>query len=309
MKLLYLHEALGSLGGAEANVLITATEFSKRGVEVGLVTQKETGKNTEKWKALFRDNIFYYDQAEPSEIIDKFQPNVVYTHKWSHLPTLENWVKCDIPMARMVHDHESYCLRGYKYFPVSREICRKPAGLHCVFPCLAMLKINRGKFPPVELQSYSEKLKEISLCRQMDAQFVVTDYMQNELLINGFSEEKIHIFPPVPREVEPVNSTYSDRNLIIFAGQIIRGKGVDLLVKALSQMKEPFECVVLGEGSHQSRCQQLCDELQVADKVRFAGFIPQRELQGYYIFATVLVVPYVWPEPFAKFGLEAMKSG
>ncbi|MEM6822493.1 MAG: glycosyltransferase family 4 protein, partial [Verrucomicrobiota bacterium] len=43
--------------------------------------------------------------------------------------------------------------------------------------------------------------------------------------------------------------------------------------------------------------------------VRFAGFIPQRELQAYYKDATVLVVPSVWPEPIATIGLEAMKSG
>ena len=42
MKLLFTHQCFGSLGGAEANAFITATEMKKRGHQVGLLSQLQS---------------------------------------------------------------------------------------------------------------------------------------------------------------------------------------------------------------------------------------------------------------------------
>jgi glycosyltransferase involved in cell wall biosynthesis len=95
----------------------------------------------------------------------------------------------------------------------------------------------------------------------------------------------------------------------LFAGQIIRGKGVDLLLKALAKLKVPFECLILGDGNHRGYCQRLCARLNLADRVQFRGFVPPDELQRFYLDASVFVVPSVWPEPFGMVGPEAMRYG
>ena len=52
---------------------------------------------------------------------------------------------------------------------------------------------------------------------------------------NGFDERRIEIHPPVPRMGDAaLRSNFSPRNLILYAGQIIRGKGVDVLLRALA---------------------------------------------------------------------------
>jgi len=309
LRLLYVHESFGSLGGAEANVLITATELKKRGVTVGLWSRRATGKGEERWREVFGENVYWETKDTLDSIRQRFAPDVAYVHKWDHLPTLEELVNSGLPLARMVHDHDIYCLRSYRYNPFTRAVCHRPISGYCIFPCGAPLKRNREGVLPFKWVSYFDKLKELALVRRFDRMFVVTHYMQAELELNGFASDRINIFPPVPRPGEPLEPSFSNRNLILYAGQIIRGKGVDLLLKALARVKAPFEAVILGDGNAKAACEKLSRKLGLENRVRFAGFIPQDELKAYYRDASLVAVSSVWPEPIATIGLEVMRYG
>jgi len=158
--------------------------------------------------------------------------------------------------------------------------------------------------------SYRRQMACIELNRAFSAYFVVTRYMRDELVRQGFAPERIHIFPPIPvprpATFEP---TFSDRNIVLFAGQIIRGKGLDVLLRALAQCRQPFQLIVLGSGSHQAACEQLARELGLAGRVLFPGFVSQEKLAEYYRDATLVAVPSVWPEPIATIGLEVLRYG
>ena len=59
--------------------------------------------------------------------------------------------------------------------------------------------------------------------------------MKEELLRNGFESRKIEIHPPVPNlDTKGPRSTFSERNLLLYVGQVIRGKGVDVLLESLA---------------------------------------------------------------------------
>jgi glycosyltransferase involved in cell wall biosynthesis len=306
VKLLYVHETLGSLGGAEANVHITATELKQSGWDVGLLYRRRSGRSEPAWDSLFSPHLFLGD---PAAALATFQPDVIYVHKWDDLAGLEALLDSGIPAVRMVHDHDIYCLRSYKYHVLSRKICRRPASPFCVFPCLAPLKRQRGGKLPFSWQSYSAKLREIETDRRFSAHFVVTEYMRHELEINRFERARIEIFPPVPRPAPPLTSNFSERNLLVYAGQIIRGKGVDVMLESLARVKHPFELIILGDGHHKPTCEKLTRKLGLQDRVRFAGFIPQDELRQYYAEASAVLIPSVWPEPIATVGLEVMRFG
>jgi glycosyltransferase involved in cell wall biosynthesis len=210
----------------------------------------------------------------------------------------------------MVHDHDLYCLRSYKYFPLTRRICTRAAGLYCVFPCGAVLARNRNGRLPVRWKSYLARKKEIRLHRHFQRLVVATDYMKQELLRNGFEERRIEIHAPVPQtcdDAEP--GSFDDRNLIVYAGQVIRGKGVDVLLESLAQVRAPFECVIFGDGQHRAYCEELGRRLGLNGRVVFRGYQPPDEMQPFYSQASLAVVSSVWPEPFGAVGLEAMRHG
>jgi len=97
--------------------------------------------------------------------------------------------------------------------------------------------------------------------------------------------------------------------LILFAGQIIRGKGVDLLIKAMSKLTVPFEAIFLGDGSHRPFCEKLSAKLGLTKHTKFVGYVPHDQTRHYYLEASVFAMPSVWPEPFGMAGPEAMRYG
>lgn len=311
MQILYVHECRGALAGAEANVAITAEELRAAGHEVALLHTRDSGRDMERWERIFPRH-FSLENTSPaagtSAALADFQPDVIYVHKMSDLSVLERLTRGDYPLVRMVHDHDIYCLRSYKYNYFTREICTKPAGLHCIVPCLGCFVKNEGDGMPVKWASYRDKRREISLNQRFNRMVVVTTYMRDELLKNGFDADKIRIHGPVPRPGRNgVRSNFSERNLIVYAGQIIRGKGVDVLLESLAKVQSPFECIILGDGNHRAFCEDLSLRLGLADRVKFMGFVPQQELLTYYKECSAVALSSLWPEPIATIGLEVMR--
>jgi len=238
-----------------------------------------------------------------------FEPDLIYVHKMPQLDAMEALFGSGIPVVRMVHDHDLYCMRSYKYNFFTRKICRRPASAYCIFGCAAFLARNReGKFP-LKWVSYFAKKKEIRLNHKCTRLIVATQYMRDELIRNGFQAERIDVLPPVPQPSQATLRSNFSRNLLIFAGQIIRGKGVDVLLESLARVEVPFDCIILGDGNHRGYCEQLSRQLGLESRVHFKGFIPQNEIKEYYREATAVVLSSVWPEPFGAIGLEGMRYG
>jgi glycosyltransferase involved in cell wall biosynthesis len=272
-----------------------------------------TGKGEQLWNETFLER-FPVANGNNSPAtrgaLETFRPDAIYVHKMSDLQVLDALTRSVQPVAHMVHDHDLYCMRSYKYFPHSRNICTRAAGPCCIFPCGATLARNRNGGFLFRWVSYRAKKKEIALNRRFQRMIVATRYMKEELLRNGFDARRIEIHAPVPRSNESAKpASFSAANLIIYSGQIIRGKGVDILLESLAHTKMPFECLIFGEGNHRPYCEKLSEKLGLADRVRFKGYLPQSELEQFYADASLAVVSSVWPEPFGAVGLEAMRHG
>ncbi|KPQ33764.1 MAG: Glycosyltransferase [Phormidesmis priestleyi Ana] len=87
-------------------------------------------------------------------------------------------------------------------------------------------------------------------------------------------------------------------------------KGVDVTIRALPQIAKAFptvKYVVIGRGDDQPRLAQLAIDLGVADRVVFAGFVPDEALIDHYRLADVYVMPS--KEGFGIVYLEAMACG
>jgi glycosyltransferase involved in cell wall biosynthesis len=308
MKLAFVHQYLGALGGAETDILLSATHLRQRGYQLALLYESGTGRNEDSWRSVFHEQVPLVAGVEP--FLNQVQPDLVYLHSISNLDVLEALVRSGKPLVRHVHDHRLYCLRGYKYNYFTREICRRPTGLHCILPCAAFVGRNpAGKFP-LRWQSYAAKRKEILLNQRCHQFIAYSQYHKQELVRNGFAPERVHVNAPVrsPGSDGPVSSL-GERNLVLFAGQIIRGKGVDLLLRALSKVRVPFEAIILGDGNHRPYCERLCRRLGLSDRVRFEGFVSREIMKEFTLQASVLVVSSVWPEPFGFVGPEALSYG
>jgi len=312
MRLLYVHERIGAQGGAEVNILLTARELVRRGHCVALAHGGDESADAE-WRSAFTERMPMGNPARVDALdqaLTQFQPDVVFLNKFSDPDVLQTLERCCRPVIRVVHDHDLYCMRSYKYHYFSRRICTRAASAYCVFPCGASLGRARGAGFPLRWIGYRAKLREIAVNKKFYRMLVATDYMRDELLRNGFAFDRIEVHPPVPHQTAfQDNPSFSGRNLIVYAGQIIRGKGVDVLLESLARVTSPFECVILGDGSHRATCERLSKSLGLEGRVHFKGHVPQARVVDFYRDASLAVMSSVWPEPFGATGMEAMRCG
>jgi glycosyltransferase involved in cell wall biosynthesis len=313
MRLLFVHERFGSLGGAESNIFVTAQELGRRGHEVGIAHGGSSAQGDPLWHQVFACRFALDEAPSPSAIesaLAQFRPDVVFLHKCSDPRILQALACSPRPVVRMVHDHDLYCMRSYKYNYFSRRICMRPLSLYCIFPCGACVARSSEGGIPIRWVSYLAKRREIEANKRFHRLVVATAYMREELLRNGFSSDQIEIHAPVPRGgTHDDLPSLSSRNLIVYSGQIIRGKGVDILLHALARVESRFECRIFGDGNQRPQCELLRDRLGLAGKVHFEGFVPQERIVAAYSDASVAVMSSVWPEPFGASGLEAMRCG
>jgi glycosyltransferase involved in cell wall biosynthesis len=87
-------------------------------------------------------------------------------------------------------------------------------------------------------------------------------------------------------------------------------KGVDITIRALPAIVKAVPSVkylAIGRGDDRPRLERLAQELGVADRVVFAGFVPTTELPNHYRLADLYVMPS--QEGFGIVYLEAMACG
>lgn len=315
-RILIVHEKYGLSGGAEQFIYTFAQQLGAD-FDFSILFDEDSGNGAALFDPLFsRDRALDFsatesDLREPvQQLLDEVRPQLVFVHKCLSFPLLKLLKASGIPMARMVHDHDTYCLRSYRYFPWSRKVCDCRAGWKCVFPCLAMVKRSRQRRLGYEYKSLRRLLQGLRLDRQFDAVIANSEYMKAQLLLNGFAESKTHVIYPLPpdRAVEPLPMGEAAQE-ILYVGQVIRGKGLDYLIRSLSRMRQEVRLTVCGTGSFLPACKALAQELGLSDRISFEGFVAPERLPDYYARSLCVAVPSVWPEPFGMVGLEAMRYG
>ncbi len=313
LRILFVHDRFGAFGGAESNILTTAIALREHGSIPAILHGAPTGRSEETWTNTFPCR-FSFAESDSGEAVSaamtSFQPDVIYVHNLADLDAIVALLASGVSSVRMVHDHDLYCMRSYKYNYVSRQICDRALSPYCVVPCGAVIKRGREGDFPIKWVSYFDKVRELELNRRFDRVLVASHFMKAELLRNRFSEEKIEIHPPVPQwNGATLQSNFSDRNLIVYSGQITRGKGVDVLLQSLAQVNAPFECLIFGDGNYRGHSEKLCRVLGLSNRVHFKGYVPPEEISRHYRECSVAVVSSVWPEPFGAAGLEGMCYG
>lgn len=144
--------------------------------------------------------------------------------------------------------------------------------------------------------------------KNVDAFVAFSQYMQLELEKDGI--ESFHI-PNATRLFDYVPLD-SDSKIVAYVGRLEKVKGVDYLIKSISEVKAmvpKIKLIVAGIGDHEAALKDLVTELHLEDNVNFIGQQNRDQLYELYKKSSVIIVPSIWPEPFGKVGIEAMSVG
>lgn len=96
---------------------------------------------------------------------------------------------------------------------------------------------------------------------------------------------------------------------VLFVGRLIEGKGIQVLLKAITLLPKNVEVhlTIVGDGIYKNDLVNLQDELNIANQVTFAG--ATTNVSKYYEQSDVFIHPAIWNEGFGITLIEAMSSG
>ncbi|MGD9388722.1 MAG: glycosyltransferase family 4 protein [Gammaproteobacteria bacterium] len=301
MKVLHVHQHARFFGGVEQILHDTASGLAERGSAQALLhlDGAEAPDFLGPFAAAGRD----------ISILQSFDPDVVLVHKLADAPLARRLAELR-PSIRFVHDHDVYCPRRHKYFPLTGKVCERPAGATCYAAGCFVERSPAGSIMPVSFRGFGAFQRNMTANRGMRRYVAGSRWVAGQLERNGFNAEHIDVVHPVPRAVTGLRALpRTDKPNILFVGQIVRGKGVDLMLHALAVLPGEWQATVVGDGNHLPQCQAMARELGLKDRVRFTGWVPHDQLEAHYADAMVTVVPSRWPEPFGMVGVEAMARG
>jgi len=114
------------------------------------------------------------------------------------------------------------------------------------------------------------------------------------------SPEGVDLSSFLPPDTEDVLERLRQRHrldgkrVLLTVARLASHKGHDAVIRALPEILAQVPdavYLIVGSGATADALRRLADEMGVAEHVRFAGFVPEDELAGYYYLCDVFVMP------------------
>ncbi|MBU6181881.1 MAG: glycosyltransferase family 4 protein [Verrucomicrobia bacterium] len=234
--------------------------------------------------------------------VREFRPDVAVVNMFAHhLSPAALLPLSGTPSILLVSDYKCICPLGFKLLPDGNR-CNDRPGLVCLrqgcvsfphwlrdVPRYALLKRNLGVF------------SRIVAC---------SNWTRDALLGHGIEAEALHY--PAPLPPAGFQRTPSPSPRIFFAGRLDREKGADLLLRAFAHWQDrpaSAHLRIAGLGPLRASLEDLAVRLGIADRVAFAGWLDQSELEEEYRHASALVVPSLWAETLGLVAVMAVLRG
>lgn len=172
---------------------------------------------------------------------------------------------------------------------------RKPKIVHAVLESYAGLALVMCRFLSptskriLTLQSTNTSMFLKRMHRTADVITAISSYLilrakeygRSDVIYipNGIALDDIrHALTRYPRE----------HGRILFVGRLEPMKGVDTLLEAFAMLQDlPVTLMIVGDGSERARLEALTEELRIADRVSFQGFIETPKIYDIYAQAEV----------------------
>ena len=314
MKILFANNLCGHFGGVEQVIAHTAPELVRRGHECHLAYGR-VGGDPESFARPFASVAQCRDftrgkgsQGEAfEEIVARVRPDVLFVHKLDRLPDGAE-LNTELHKVVMVHDHDLWCPTGLGYDRRTRKMCTHSAGWQC-YLSLAFLERRDHGLIPFAFTNVHGRVCEMRRYHHFNAILPNSNFIREKLLANGFPFEKTRLCHPVLNQPALEPAPVPEEPIILFVGSLIRGKGVDLLLHALTELYCDYKVYIVGTGKSQGELRDLAASLGIAGAVNFTGWLPNDQVAKFYRAAKVVAVPSAWPEPFGLVGHAARAAG
>jgi glycosyltransferase involved in cell wall biosynthesis len=271
------------VGGAEKICQALSKSLYQRGVPVAVLTQRRRG-------------------LPECEVIDAIP--VHRKMKWWHPFGIAYMLSVLLFLVRYRREYEIIqCIGLFLFVPpamLMRYLFKKKVVLRL------MCSGPYGDFANIEGLTFKNLI--IASAMHADRIIYMSADMREELLQNGFAEEKL-ICIPNGVDTERYIPSVAPGTHVCFVGRLEAQKGPGYLIRAFSMMAQESgtaKLFLVGEGRQKTLLEELTRHLAMDEKVVFAGF--SNDVLSYYRQARIFVLPSL-SEGMSSALLEAMACG
>jgi len=149
-------------------------------------------------------------------------------------------------------------------------------------PAAELLTAIRGRDLPPWVQHLANAEERISISFS-DTLITVNESMRRRLSAISSRPVSVVMNLPDPRRFAPLEAPRDAASFewIVYSGSIAHRNGLDLVVRAVPLLADEFPSLrfrVIGEGPALESVVRLAEELGVADRVEFRGFVPNDQI-------------------------------
>jgi glycosyltransferase involved in cell wall biosynthesis len=304
-----------SFGGAERFIFNLCKFLSLKGLDIEIITSlyKGKGKSNFNAKILHRDKNKLFLELNPHFRVNYLRPKIFFDDPYFPVYTPLKEISPDI-----IH-----CQSYYTFITIQGIKFAKKHGL-------PVFVHYHGGSPKSFLRELWDKFYLSHYLKKIDALITPShstwDYFIKELSLDP---NKFVIIPNCvdTDRFRPLNSDhikekfgFEDKTILMVISRLLRSKGIDILIKAFDSLTKKYNDLLLligGCGPYEKNLKNLVKSLNISDRVKFLGFVPDDKLVEYYNLADIFILPSLgtygkkkfYSEAFGIVLIEAMACG
>lgn len=302
MKILFIHNEYGKPSGEEHSLSVLERMLISHGHEIKWFRKSSSEINSlsEKMKVFFLGVYNPFIIKELDSLLQSYRPDVaIVQNLYPYISSLIIKVIKGhrIPIVMRCPNYRLFCPSGLCLDNRGR-VCEKCFGkgkeLWCVWN---NCENNRIKSIGYALRNCYTRMSK-NILNGVDVFIVQSVYQKRKFSEQGIDKRKIEILPGVAPEI-PVYE-YIVGNYCAFVGRVSSEKGIYEFIECAKQCPDiPFK--VAGEVSD-----DFVMPKDLPSNIEFLGFLKEKDLDDFYHYCRIVVVPSKWYEGFPNVLLRAM---
>ena len=313
MRVLLITDWLRAHGGVEAYVATLRGALEARGHDVRLLTSTagSAAGGSAEYRARGTDRLAAqavlqvvnpFAVATARRALREFRPDVAYVVMFErHLSPAVLTALRGVPTILNILDYKPICPLGWKLLP-DRTICEHQPGVVCWRGgCLGLAHWLRDQ------PRYALLRAEVG---RVDRVLTISRWMERELARAGIRAQNLML--PVPPPSPGFRRAPAPDPLIVFFGRLSWEKGVALLLRAFARARVAAPAArlrLIGDGPERPELERLAADLDLGDRVSFAGWLAPDEIERELAPAWASAAPSLWAEPLGLVAIEAIVRG
>ena len=306
-RILFVSKHSGFISGLEHYLYLTARILRSHGAEIWFCYEKRINQ-----AATFEQAFDHVTQGPelPDEHFD-----LAAIHSVATLDYLRSFLsKYGERSALFFHNSEYLCPRQNKLLPITQHTCqRRYHPIICGFCGMSRHPSYWNSHFADEFRRNFVQFKDRFeyIRRRFPRIVVLSSFMRNTMLANGFSPDALHVIQPaIPAPPEIPARLPTDTPRILYLGRMEREKGVDILIQVLAGLKHDFRATIAGDGSMRKSIEKRAERLGLKSRIEFCPYpsSPESLIAG----TDILLMPSLWKSsvsmPVAESGVWGVPS-